>query len=90
MARIKKGNIGWTEKEIATLKEMRSNKRPVKEIAQVLNKSPSACFNCVQRYGDRFGITVDRKKGSQKACTIDNWLGSVPYLHWTITKPWSK
>ena len=90
MARIEKGSVGWTEKEIQTLKQMRADKIPMKEIAAVIGKSPSACFNFVQRYGDRFGISVDRKKGTQTACTVDNWHGSVPYLHWTITKSWSK
>lgn len=84
MARWAKGGVSWTPQQIETLKAMRASGEPTKAIAEAIGKTPSATSNFIQRYGDRYGITVDRRCSSQQGY----YNGSVPYLHWIITKPW--
>lgn len=83
MARWAKGGVSWTPEQIETLKAMRASGEPTKAIAKALGKTPSATSNFIQRYGHRYGIAVDRRSNTQR----DN-SGSIPYLHWMITKPW--
>ena len=91
MGRYAKGGVSWSDKDIKTLIRMRAAGKPIKIIAKAVNRSPSAVSNFVARYGDRFGISVSRQKfhgGKGVKNFNDIYNGSVPYLHWTITKPW--
>lgn len=83
MARWAKGGVSWTPEQIETLKAMRASGEPTKAIAKALGKTPSATSNFIQRYGHRYGIAVDRRSNIQR-----EYNGAVPYLHWSITKPW--
>ena len=87
MARFTRGQVGWTDTEIEKLRELRNSGVDLKTIGKELNKSPSACSNFIQRYADRYNIKTNRR-GQHDSGFYNTYNGSVPYLHWSITKPW--
>jgi len=81
----------WTEQSIETFKSMYLNGASIKTIAETLNTTHSAVKMYAQRHRSELGLSKRIKKHDRPKSPIDKeWYGSVPYLHWTITKAWSK
>ena len=87
MARWKRGQSSWTDEEINKLRSLRNNGADMTTISKEIGKSYGACNNFIQRYADRYGIKTKRRNQASKAA-YSEYNGPVPYLHWTITKPW--
>lgn len=87
MARWGKGSVSWSDEDIETVKRLRAADAPLKDIAEAVGRNYGAVNNFIQRYGDRFGIKVKRRNQAASGL-ISSYNGAVPYLHWSITKPW--
>ena len=85
----------WTNEQVSTLRTMIAAGKSSREIGLAVGKKPSAVRRVISlhkenlqlikpviqgrsREGERFNATEFEKA----------WYGSVPYLHWTITKAW--
>lgn len=90
MGRYAKGAVAWSDKDIETVRKLRAADVPLKDIGVAVGRSRGAVANFIARYGDRFNIKVKRsnQRGKVFSNTLSSYNGSVPYLHWTITKPW--
>jgi len=87
VARWERGQTGWSSEEIDKLRKLRNSGADLTKISKELNKSYSACSNFIQRYADRYGIKTKRRNQAAKNFYTE-YNGPVPYLHWSITKPW--
>lgn len=85
MPRWERGCVSWTPEQIDIVRDMRASGACNKDIADAVGKSYGATNNFIQRYADRYNIVTKRRgvKGFESS-----YNGSVPYLHWSITKPW--
>ena len=74
---------------IETIRTMRRNEASLAEIAQATGLKRNQIAHFLNRYGATYGIAVRTKAKNRQVSEFDKqWQGSVPYLHWTITKPW--
>ena len=84
----------WKQEDIKTLVEMWRNGDSIADIANKLNKKRSAVAQYAHRNRAKLGLghrqIVVRAKRKQKQPFEQQWSGSVPFGHWTITKAWSK
>lgn len=83
----------WTQKEINTLVDMWSNGDTISDIANKLKKKRSAIAQYAHRNREKLGLgyrqTVARARPKNTSFE-QQWHGSVPFGHWTITKAWGK
>ena len=84
----------WTKKEITSLVDMWRNGDSIADIANKLKKKRSAVAQYAHRNREKLGLghrqVVVQAKRKQKPPFEQQWAGSVPLGHWTITKAWSK
>lgn len=84
----------WTQKEIKTLVDMWSNGDTISDIANKLKKKRSAIAQYAHRNREKLALErrmpIVQAKRKHKQPFEQQWLGSVPFGHWTITKSWSK
>jgi len=84
----------WEQKDIDKLVELRNSGVSMPKIAEELGKTHNAVKMYVQRNGKALGLrpALDFKKPAKAQCRgfDKQWQGSVPFGHWTITKPWRR
>jgi len=83
----------WKQEDINALVEMWKNGDTVSDIANKLNKKRSAVAQYAHRNRNKLGLghrQVVVQARSKKLPFEQQWLGSVPFGHWTITKAWGK
>jgi len=88
----------WTESEIKVLTDMWKNGFSTKEIAHELGRNKVQVKSFVSRKRSELGLEprtsynqrldVEDRKSEYDKWLDRMWKGSVPYLHWSITKPW--
>jgi len=83
-----KGSHCWSDHEIDTLRRMKRKDAPTREIAHVLGKPEHSIYDFMFLYAEDYGIPIRRKPQVDIEQFNKDWHGPVPYLHWTITKPW--
>lgn len=83
----------WKEEEIDTLVTMWMEGEKVADIAKKLNRKRSSVIQYAHRNREKLGLgyrqTVARAKPKNTSFE-QQWHGSVPFGHWTITKAWGK
>ena len=82
------GSHNWSDWEISTLRQLRRKGVPMDDIAAKLNRKTHCVADWLRRYADEYCIPICRRPPIDKAQFEKDWYGPVPYLHWTITKPW--
>lgn len=98
--KTRQNNITWSEEEVQTLITLWNQDVVVPDIADALKKTDSAIRSFITRNRDWLGIEqrpANFKRPKRKApeerhrlTGIDKeWLGCVPFGHWTVTKRWS-
>ena len=84
----------WTEEQICTLRRMVAQGATSKQISEAIGKKPAAVRKVIGKRKDDLELTLPPIRGrnpTPRPTTTDfekQWYGSVPYLHWSITKPW--
>lgn len=79
----------WTDDDVNTFVTMHEDGATIQQIADSIGTSRNAVKMFAQRHRQRLGLSsrIDRKQPPKSA--IDKqWLGCVPFGHWTITKKW--
>jgi IS30 family transposase len=86
----------WTKEDVDTLVELWKAGVSSNKIAKKLNRRRSAITQYLCRNRDKLGLQkrAERVGGRPRRSVKDSfeiqWAGSVPFGHWTITKPWGK
>lgn len=75
----------WTTEELALLIEMRADNKTHAQIANKLGKNKRTIHNFLSKNAKKLGLDMQQR---EDALSDKEWLGCVPYLHWTITKDW--
>ena len=87
-------NTTWDQKDIDKLIDLYNSGVPVAKIAEELDRSHSSVKMYVQRHKQALGliprINFKEPAKSYRPQFDREWYGSVPFGHWTITKPWRK
>lgn len=93
-----KGRIpphAWTYEQKRVLIEMWKDNQSPTVIGAVIGKSRNSVSNYVRKYKDQLGLQTRPKNfyvgelNIQRRTGLDKeWLGSVPFGHWSVTKPW--
>lgn len=79
----------YTEQDVKTLVRMWQDGYTASEIGQTLNKSIASVRQFAHRNRKRLNLEIrEGGKPMSKTTFEQAWQGSVPHLHWTITKPW--
>ena len=87
---------GWTETELNELKNMWNKGKTIREIAEKLKRTPNSVKMCMYRHKEMLNLINKHKGGRPRkqdkpvSKFEKQYYGSVPYLHWTITKSWGK
>lgn len=87
MARTK-GAHCWSDEEIDTLRRLRRQGVTMQKISEELGKKPHCIFDWLRRYAHEYNIPTKEKPRVNMKKFNKEWYGAVPYLHWSITKPW--
>jgi len=85
MARYKKGQTVWPSEDIETLRSLKSQGVTIAEIATELGRSKESVKGFCSRFAEVYDIPLERRSNSN---FDKEWHGSVPFGHWSITKPW--
>jgi len=85
----------WSQEQIDTLVEMSLAGYEHVDIGKAIDKNPSAIRNYLMHNRKKLGIPPRKVRvrtnsaRSKQGSEFDKeWFGSVPYLHWSITKAW--
>lgn len=84
----------WDKETIDTVVSMWGDGASAPEIAEVIGKEPVRVRMFISRNRQRYDLERRDNKGSHVvskahiAAFEREWYGSVPFGHWTITKPW--
>jgi transposase len=86
----------WTDLDIGIMRKMLKDGKSSTEIGKVLDKSPTTVRSYVQRKKSDLNLIAGSIQGrSQKPEDLydeevfeKEWAGSIPHLHWAITKSW--
>ena len=81
----------WSEKDVLTLRRMLLDGKTSPEIGKALNKSAATVRQWMSNNRTSIeDVLMERpRNGGRFYCSFEKqWKGSVPYLHWSITKPW--
>ena len=86
---------GWDDALEAEFSRLWKAGHKCKDIAKALGKSTPSIRNYASRHRERLGLEVRDGNEWKNWRVIKNpteldreWLGAVPFGHWTITKPW--
>lgn len=88
MARTK-GAHTWSDEEISIVRRLRRQGAQITDIGEAIGRKPHCVSDWLRRYAKDYNIPAKEKPRVNLAQFEREWYGSVPYLHWTITKPWS-
>ena len=83
----------WKPEEIDTLVTMWHQGETTADIAKKLNRKRSSILQYAHRNRDKLGLgrrQVVVKAKPKNLSFEQQWYGSVPFGHWTITKAWGK
>lgn len=85
----------WTEEQVSTLRTMIAAGKSSREIGLAVGKTSSAVRRVVAIHKENLQLIRPPIRGRPRDDERFNktefdkaWYGSVPYLHWTITKAW--
>lgn len=83
---------GWDSNSIKTLRKLWVEGYSSAYIADQLDKKPSAIRQYVYKNRHELGLEARDARDVRPYESVSEfereWLGCVPYKHWTITKPW--
>ena len=83
----------WKQEEIDILVTMWHQGETAADIARKLNRKRSSILQYAHRNREKLGLgyrqTVARARPKNTSFE-QQWHGSVPFGHWTITKAWGK
>jgi hypothetical protein len=86
------GAKAWSQEDIATLRKMWNEGHSSHAIADAVNRNSSTIRQYVTKNRDWLGLEPRTRYGVlpyKNTSEFDKqWYGSVPFGHWTITKPW--
>lgn len=83
----------WNEQDLMILRRMLADKKTSVEIGEAVNRNPTTVRQFIRNNADSLGLDIPMIRGRYRynpKSFEKQWLGSVPYLHWAMTKPWSK
>jgi len=83
----------WKQEEIETLVTMWHQGETAADIAIKLNRKRSSILQYAHRNRAKLGLErrMPVVKAKRKNLSFEQqWYGSVPFGHWTITKAWGK
>ena len=83
----------WKQEEIDTLVTMWHQGETAADIARKLNRKRSSILQYAHRNRAKLGLghrQVVAKARPKNLSFEQQWYGSVPFGHWTITKAWGK
>jgi len=81
----------YTEQDVKTLVRMWHDGYTASEIGNTISKSIASVRQFAHRNRKKLNLEIREGGKPISKTTFDKeWLGSVPFGHWTITKPWSK
>lgn len=82
----------WPDEHITILRRMLAEGKPSHVIAEKLGRKASSVRRYVSYNKDRMGFVMGNVQGRGERVDMmefeRDWKGPVPYLHWSITKPW--
>ena len=81
----------WDEKDVLTLRRMLLQGKTSTEIGNTLHKSAATVRQYISNNKTKLeDVLIHRAtQGGRPYKSFDKeWQGSVPYLHWSMTKPW--
>lgn len=85
------GMTAWSDEHIQILRKMVAAGKPSHEIAQAVGRTPSTVRSYLRNNKDKLELTPPDIRGRNRwnEKQFDKlWRGSVPYLHWAMTKKW--
>lgn len=90
------GMTAWSDEHIEIMRRMLADGCSSTEIGKAVDRKPSSVRAYIARNKTILDLTLPDIKGrtSKGMPRYDatkfekEWSGSVPYLHWSITKPW--
>jgi hypothetical protein len=83
----------WNEKDLETLRRMLAEGATSTEIGEAVGRNPATVRQYIRNNAHKLELLLPaiRGRGEKPVASFDKqWYGSVPYLHWSITKPWGK
>ena len=83
----------WKQEEIDILVTMWHQGETAADIANKLNRKRSSILQYAHRNREKLGLghrQVVAKARPKNLSFEQQWYGSVPFGHWTITKAWGK
>jgi IS30 family transposase len=85
------GREAWSDEDVKTLRKMVAKGETSTAIAEAVGRNPSTVRQYIRNNARKLGLHLPpiRGRGEKNMASFDReWYGSVPYLHWSITKPW--
>jgi len=90
------GMTAWSDKHIDIMRRMVAEGRSSTEIGKAVGRKPTTVRAYIKRNRAILNLTVANIQGRTAydmprydATKFEKeWSGAVPYLHWSITKPW--
>lgn len=81
----------WSDEDVKTLRRMVSKGETSTAIAEAVGRNPSTVRQYIRNNARKLNLHLPaiRGRGERTMASFDReWYGSVPYLHWSITKAW--
>jgi hypothetical protein len=86
------GGFAWDAEEIKVLRKMWKDGHSSMAIGDVLGKKPSSVRQYVKNNREDLGLSPRKRTDVMPYKNVSEfdkqWYGSVPFCHWSITKPW--
>jgi len=81
----------WNEQDLLTLRRMLAKGHTSTEIGDAVGRNATTVRQFVRNNADKLELDMPLIQGRYRYNPKQfnkQWKGSVPYLHWSITKPW--
>ena len=83
----------WNEQDLMTLRRMLASGKTSVEIGEAVNRNSTTVRQFIRNNAEKLELDVPMIRGRYRynpKSFEKQWLGSVPFGHWAITKAWSK
>ena len=83
----------WSPQDLTTLRRMLADGKTSVEIGKVVNRKSTTVRQFIRNNVEKLELDLPMINGRYRYNPKkfdQQWLGSVPFGHWAMTKPWGK